>query len=180
MTISGDGNPEFRIDGLAWTTTGNITADQSLELRMTSSASGSTMNSVTVNVGTVSDGWDVTTIDLCSLPWGGEVQSGNVVQAYAVAAPTWPQACSSETRVCQDGSVLSGSFTEQFCVEPPSCSEAGGQIINGVCRFNSSSCPSDWSQASGWATYGPGSSCLSRTFYVDFNRCYSRSGESYP
>jgi hypothetical protein len=59
VTITGDGTPEFRINGGTWGTTGNITDGQTLELRLTSNAANSTMNSATVTVGTVSDQWDV-------------------------------------------------------------------------------------------------------------------------
>lgn len=61
VSISGDGSPEFRINGGAWVTSGNIQDGQTLELRLTSNAADNTMNSATVMVGTVSDQWDVTT-----------------------------------------------------------------------------------------------------------------------
>lgn len=63
VTISGDGSPQFRINGGAWGTTGNITNGQSLELRLTSANADTTMRSATVDVGGVTDQWDVTTQD---------------------------------------------------------------------------------------------------------------------
>lgn len=61
VSISGDGTPDFRIDGGSWITAGTITNGQTLQLRLTSNAANSTMNSATVTVGTGSDQWDVTT-----------------------------------------------------------------------------------------------------------------------
>ena len=75
MSITGDGTPQFRINGGTWGTTGNITDGQTLELRLTSNAANSTLNSATVTVGTVSDQWDVTTtiVNSCpGVPSGGD------------------------------------------------------------------------------------------------------------
>ena len=68
VTISGAGSPQFRIAGGAWGTTGNINNGQTLELRLTSNAAFSTMNSTTVTVGTESDQWDVTTVGQDTTP----------------------------------------------------------------------------------------------------------------
>jgi len=93
VTISGAGTPEFRINGGSWVTNGAITDGQTLELRLTSNAAASTMNSATVTVGTLSDQWDVTTgtgcpatpssgDEGCDMPDGsiyaGESPDGNV------------------------------------------------------------------------------------------------------
>jgi hypothetical protein len=70
LSISGDGNPTYRVCGDASCST--VVADWSdgngmvmnnlfLQMRLTSSASNSMMNSATMTVGTVSDQWDVTT-----------------------------------------------------------------------------------------------------------------------
>ena len=61
VSISGDGSPEFRINGGSWGTSGDIEDGQSLELRLTSSASATTLHSATVDVGGVTDAWSVTT-----------------------------------------------------------------------------------------------------------------------
>jgi len=63
VSVSGDGSPQIRINGGSWTTSGTIQNGQSLEVRLTSNAAYSTMNSATVTVGTGSDQWDVTTED---------------------------------------------------------------------------------------------------------------------
>ena len=62
VSVSGDGAPQVRIDGGSWVTSGSITDGQTLEVRLTSNAAFSTMNSATVTVGTASDQWDVTTV----------------------------------------------------------------------------------------------------------------------
>lgn len=61
VSVSGDGSPEIRINGGGWATSGNIENGQTLEVRLTSNAANSTMNSATVDVGGVTDQWDVTT-----------------------------------------------------------------------------------------------------------------------
>lgn len=68
ISITGDGSPEFRIDGGAWTSAPDTISDgQTLELRLTSAATGSILRSATVTVGTESVQWDVTTAnDQCA------------------------------------------------------------------------------------------------------------------
>ncbi len=83
VSISGDGSPEFRINGGSWGTSGDIENGQSLELRLTSSTSTTTLHSATVSVGSVSDQWDVTTgNDPCSgSPSPGDVCADGSVYA---------------------------------------------------------------------------------------------------
>ena len=85
VSISGNGNPEFRIAGGAWVTNGSITDGQTLELRLTSSGSHSTIRSATVTVGTLSDQWDV-----------------------ATGAPAGPTGCPNIGDVCDDGTIFAG------------------------------------------------------------------------
>lgn len=61
ISITGDGSPQFRINGGSWVTSGTIDDGDTLQLRLTSNASPSTTNSATVTIGTESDQWDVTT-----------------------------------------------------------------------------------------------------------------------
>lgn len=61
VDITGDGSPAFRVGGGAWLTSGTISDGETLQLRLTSNAAHSTINSATVTVGTGSDQWDVTT-----------------------------------------------------------------------------------------------------------------------
>jgi hypothetical protein len=61
VSVSGSGSPQIRINGGSWVTSGTITNGQSLQVRLTSSASYSTANSATVTVGSGSDNWSVTT-----------------------------------------------------------------------------------------------------------------------
>ncbi|MCC2099440.1 MAG: DUF1566 domain-containing protein, partial [Hyphomicrobiales bacterium] len=113
VSIGGDGSPEYRIcdDGTCtgvdhnWSSSaGTIDNGQYLQLRLTSSAANSTMNSATVTVGSGSDQWDVTTEaggptgcpsvgDLCSdgSYYIGQV-GGNDIYATAAASQssqTW-------------------------------------------------------------------------------------------
>ena len=60
--VSGQGSPQINIAGGGWTTSGSISNGQSLQVRLTSSASNSTAFAATVNVGGVTDDFDVTTV----------------------------------------------------------------------------------------------------------------------
>jgi hypothetical protein len=75
VSISGDGSPQFSINGGAWGTSGTITNGQTLQLRLTSNSSVATMNSATVTVGTATDQFDVSTLDcnntVLSFPYTG-------------------------------------------------------------------------------------------------------------
>lgn len=61
VSVTGDGSPQFSINSGAWTTSGNILDGQTLQVRLTSSASYTTAHNITVTVGGVSDTWGVTT-----------------------------------------------------------------------------------------------------------------------
>jgi hypothetical protein len=64
VSVTGAGSPQIRIDGGSWVTSGTITDGQSLEVRLTSANTSATANTATVTVGSVSDNWSVTTIDI--------------------------------------------------------------------------------------------------------------------
>lgn len=70
VSVSGTGSPQISINGGAWTTSGNITNGQTLAVRLTSSASFSTANTATVNVGGITDVWSVTTFAIDTTPNG--------------------------------------------------------------------------------------------------------------
>ncbi len=61
VSVTGDGSPQVSIAGGAWGTSGTINNGESLQVRLTSSANGSTASTATVTVGGVSDSWSVTT-----------------------------------------------------------------------------------------------------------------------
>lgn len=50
----------------------------------------------------------------CQLPWGGSIAHGQTVVAYASNQVACGQACQSEVRACNNGS-LTGSYTRQSC-----------------------------------------------------------------
>lgn len=65
-------------------------------------------------------GWICATLNVappnpCTLPWGGTLQSGSGVTAYAAASVAYGNTCSSQTRTCTNG-TLSGSYTHASCV----------------------------------------------------------------
>jgi uncharacterized protein YdeI (BOF family) len=87
ISISGDGSPEFRINGGTWTSTATTVANgDTVELRLTSAASGGVLHSATLDIGGVTDQWDVTT-----------------------AAPA-PTGCPNIGDVCSEGSIYAGDY----------------------------------------------------------------------
>jgi hypothetical protein len=80
VSVSGGGSPQIRINGGAWGTSGNIISGQSLEVRLTSSASYGATVSATIDVGGVTDQWDVTTTAL--LEFLGEYKTNAFTQNF--------------------------------------------------------------------------------------------------
>lgn len=68
----------------------------------------------------------------CVLPWGGSIPSGNSTTAYQSATVMSPLSCTSQSRLCTNG-TLSGSYTKQNCsVIPAVCTLPwGGSIASG-------------------------------------------------
>ena len=68
VSVTGGGSPQISINGGGWTTSGSIYSGQTLQVRLTSSASASTQLTATVTVQTTSTNWHVTTAasDPCS------------------------------------------------------------------------------------------------------------------
>ena len=75
----------------------------------------------------------------CTLPWGGSIASGNSTTAYQSASVMSPLACTSQSRLCTNG-TLTGTYANQSCVVNPAsvCS-------NGICEAgeNPLTCPQD-------------------------------------
>lgn len=67
VAVSGDGNPQVRINGGAWGTSGAITNGQTLEVRLTSANAASTARSASITVGAGSADWSVTTESVAKL-----------------------------------------------------------------------------------------------------------------
>lgn len=61
VTVTGSGSPQISINGGAWVTSGSISNNQTLRVRLTSSSSSNTTLTATVTVGGVSDAWTVRT-----------------------------------------------------------------------------------------------------------------------
>ena len=68
VSVTGTGSPQISINGGAWVTSGTITNGQTLQVRLTSSASFSTALTATVDVGGVTDTWSVTTLAADTTP----------------------------------------------------------------------------------------------------------------
>jgi len=89
-TVSGDGSPEVSCDGGTWGST--CTVYDSVQVRLTSSASYETANTATVTVGTTSDAWSVTT----GVAYAGPVEcgtstdaDGNVYGSVQIGSQCW-------------------------------------------------------------------------------------------
>jgi len=66
VSITGDGSPEFKINSGAWSTSGTVTDGDTLQLRLTTSASNGTTSTATITIGSDVSGWSVTTQPLTS------------------------------------------------------------------------------------------------------------------
>lgn len=66
VSISGDGSPEFNINSTGWTTSGTINPGDTLQLRLTSSATSDDTNTATIDVAGTTDAWDVHTVASCN------------------------------------------------------------------------------------------------------------------
>lgn len=90
----------------------------------------------------------------CTLPWGGTIATGQSVTAYAEPSVPYGSSCTSQTRLCING-TLSGSFGASSCTvqNPLGCALPwGGSIAHSqsVTAYAASSVPS-------------GSSCAGQT-----------------
>lgn len=62
VSITGSGSPQISINGGGWATSGTIVNGQTLQIRLTSALTFSTVNTATVTVGLASSDWSVTTL----------------------------------------------------------------------------------------------------------------------
>ena len=75
----------------------------------------------------------------CNLPWGGTVVSGSSTTAYAAPSVPCGSSCSSQARLCTNGS-LSGTYLNQSCSvsacdpRPAECASCGGGWDGSACR----------------------------------------------
>ncbi|MCA9325582.1 hypothetical protein KDA23_06000, partial [Candidatus Saccharibacteria bacterium] len=150
ISISGDGTPQYRVctDGSSstncdgsevqtWTATTGIALVQNnhyVQVRLTSNAANSTMNSATLNIGGVTDQWDVTTInDITPNAFNFTDKSGvtastlivsDIVQIFGIDTGVDISVSgdgSPEYRICSDGSSpanCDGSETQTWTSLP--------------------------------------------------------------
>ncbi len=73
VAVAGDGNPQLRINGGAWVSSGQINSADTLQIRMTSSSSFLTLSTVSLTIGDYSTSWSVTTKEVlnCAALSGG-------------------------------------------------------------------------------------------------------------
>ncbi|MEZ5898505.1 MAG: hypothetical protein R3D51_03330 [Hyphomicrobiaceae bacterium] len=67
-SISGQGSPQFRINGGTWVTSGYVNDGDTVQLRLTSSGSSLATHSAVLTVGTLSGTWSVTTTSQDNTP----------------------------------------------------------------------------------------------------------------
>lgn len=72
----------------------------------------------------------------CSLPWGGVIDQGANVTAYAASHVPYGSSCQGESRLCNNG-ALSGTYLYQNCTVDPCVrdgSQAGWYTIANGCN----------------------------------------------
>lgn len=127
ITISGTGSPQFRVCNdatcssvaLNWSTSGQVTNNQYLQLRLTTSSSYNTARTATPNINTVTDNWSVTTCDgvpnafaftdLANQPLNTQVQS-DIVQITGMTCNSTVSiggSGSPQYRICNDAACSS-------------------------------------------------------------------------
>ena len=128
VSVTGQGSPQISINGGAWTTSGTITNNQTLRVRLTSSANPGTAHAANVTVGGVSDAWSVATAAAppsppCNLPGGGTISVGGTIAMFPNRAYGCSEACEYQLRTCQSDGTLSGSsvYSERNCNRSYSC-----------------------------------------------------------
>jgi hypothetical protein len=67
VSVSGAGNPQISINGGVWTTSGTLTAHQTIAIRQTSPATALATNTATLTIGSDQVTWSVTTLPQLSL-----------------------------------------------------------------------------------------------------------------
>jgi hypothetical protein len=83
ISISGSGTPKFSIAGAAFSnTTTTITSGQTLQLQLTSSATGNTTYTATLTIGSTTTTWSVTTASKIVLYANGANSAANFGAAY--------------------------------------------------------------------------------------------------
>jgi len=127
ISITGDGSPQMSINGGAWVTSGTIEPGNSLQLRLTTSASYDTPYTVTVNAGIIEQWTARTRLD--GFPSGYVVASGDhygqgCPPSYSSCGSTLPitsthtDQCSS--RAAHHVAVQTGYNTGCYDGSPPS------------------------------------------------------------
>ncbi len=115
-SVSGGGSPEISVNGGSWVSAASINPGETIQVRMTSSASVSTELIATVTIGTLSDNWSVTTkagqtrifrtiAALTGGDVGGLAGADAKCQAEAALAGlggTWKAVLSDETTAAKD------------------------------------------------------------------------------
>lgn len=138
VSISGNGSPQFSISGGGYSTSGNITSGQSLQVRTTSSSSYGTNFNITITAGDTSSIWSVSTGTVNYGSWGN----------FGSCSASCGGGTYTRTRTCD----FSGGGTA-------SCSDCGG-VCSDTQACNTQSCYTyDW-LTGGWgscdSSCGPG------------------------
>lgn len=75
ISIAGTGNPEFSVNGGNWSTSSNITAGNTIQLRLTSSTTPLTSTSATIWIGASAITWTVTTSNQINIIESGSIRN---------------------------------------------------------------------------------------------------------
>ncbi|AUQ50906.1 Attaching and effacing protein [Phaeobacter inhibens] len=98
ISITGDGTPQYSINGGAFTSmAGTINNGDTVALRLTSAATGGVMRSATLDIGGITDQWDVRSINACPVPQqagdeGCTMPDGSIYAGEFSGAPLYTSA----------------------------------------------------------------------------------------
>lgn len=172
VSVSGDGSPALSIAGGSWVTSGTISHGQSIQLRMTSSASDSTTYTATFLTGSDTMTWTVTTAPLSAYLGGGSSHFITECATYGGSLTTPSQ------------------LGYQACQFASGC--ASGWSSTGWRYYSSNYCNQDWHgcnnycySPTGWYNYTPYCNYCNRTCEENcgcgcsYPTCYSSASAAW-
>ena len=112
VSVSGSGSPQISIAGGTWGTSGTMNPGDTLQVRLTSSASYSTALTATVTIGSTTSNWSVTTAGDCtSSPAVGTVCLDGTVYAGLTVGGTPMYAARCDVGQTWNGAACTGART---------------------------------------------------------------------
>lgn len=114
VSISGQGNPQFQVNGGSWVSTANISPGDSIQLRLSASSLDGESYPVTFSAGTTSDTWTVSTYTYAYTSWscGG----------CSASCGGGSKSCTRSCKTVEDGTSMDCSYCgAEACSKTESC-----------------------------------------------------------